>query len=430
MNDTGNRFTLRINRNNFPKIEEISLMLFFSGNAILYLINGLFRIIGLPSLGTYGVLFVKAITLVGIIVGLLRLKRTLLAKSIFLLFGIILLFLVSYLLNPEIGEWLRSSYYGITRVFGLHGHIFSGGVVAFLIIIIQKDPEKILRGLKVSTVILLIYLLITLYNRIVNGYFVLDDEGVIRNSAYNMGVGYYCTFVSTTCYMIWFTEKKKIYLIISVLFAIFSVSFGSRGVIISYALFAILMLWTTLRDSSIAKKALIILVVLTAVVIILINYSRIILGIQYLLSSIGVSNSRTLSKLVSNEFMEGNGRDVLWPWGISLIKERFPFGYGVFGERPIIGSTFKYGYIHNIVLEIILEFGIIGILLLIYFIYKSFKLVNYNIQAKWKALFILFLANTGMLMVSNSFWYCPYFWAAIATGVLYGKSIKADKQIN
>lgn len=430
MNDTGNRFIIRIKKNNLPKIEEIALMLFFSGNTVVYLISDFFRMVRVPALGTYGILLVKAIILMGIIIGLLRLERTLLLKSMFLLCIIILMFLTSYLFNPEIGVWLRSSLYGMGRVFGLHGHIFGGGVVAFLIIIIQKDPDKIFRGLKVSNVILIIYLLSTLHNRIVNGYFVLNDEGVIRNSAYNMGVGYYCTFVSITSYMIWFTERKKINLIISIFFTVFSISFGSRGVIISYALFAIIMIWSTLREYSVSKKILMIVTVLIAAVAIVINYSKIIIGIQYILSSIGISNSRTLSKLVSNEFMDGNGRDILWPWGISLIEKKFPFGYGAFGERPIIGTGFKYGYVHNIILEIVIEFGLLGILLLGYFIYKSFKLVNNNVHAKWKALFILFLANTGMLMVSNSFWYFPYFWAAIATGVLYERAIKAIEKIS
>lgn len=420
---SGNKLVIKINKDSRLRIEDIAFIFFFSGNAIIYFVDQIFKMIGLSSLNSLGLIIVNSITLIGIIIGLFRTERKTFYNCIGLFFLIGILIFTNYLLQPEIGSWLTDDSYGLNKLFGLNGHIFSGGMIAFYVMIIQRDPDRIFKNLKVSNIILIAYLLLVTYFRFRKGYFLVEGANGIRQSVYNMAVGYYCAFVGIFNYIIWLNEKKRIYCIIGIIFAFLGIVLGSRGVVVSYALFVICIVLTSLHKAKLAKKLLIILLIVIVTITLVTYYTEIALGIQYFLSSLGISNSRTVSLLNTSDFLDANGRDLLWPLGISMIKEKFPFGYGFMGERPIIGNYVRWGYVHNVFLEIIIEFGLIGFFISLLLIINSAKYVNNSSDPKWNSLFILFFSNCGMLLISNSFWYFPYFWAAIATGIIYGKTI-------
>lgn len=426
MRFSDNILKIRINKEDMFRIEEIALIFFFSGNSITYLVGRLMGLIGLSAVSSLGVLVIHTITVIGIVIGLLRLNRSRLFKCLAFLFFIFMLILFSYILNPEIGIWLSDSTYGIGSIFGLDGHIFSGGVIAFYVLITQKDPDRIIRALKISVLILSVYLFLMFYHRMVNGYFIVEGASGLRQTEYNMSFGYYCAFASTLLYIFWIDSKRKIYIFTSIIFAALAVSFGSRGVIITYALFIVSLLWTSLRSVKISRRLFFILLIGIFAFFIVNFYSEIVLGIQYLFKSMGISNSRTISILASSDIFDSNGRDDLWSLGTSLIKDKFPLGYGFFGERTIIGNIVRWGYVHNVILELVIEFGIIGVVILIFMLYKTCLFINNDSNKKWNLLFIVFFSNCGILLVSNSFWYCPYFWGTIAVGVLYNKLIKSQ----
>lgn len=429
MTRVGNKLVIKIDKESRLRFEDVALILFFSGNATIYLIGRVFSIVGMSSLSYIGNSIVHCITAIGLLLGLLKQERSFLAKNILFLVFISSLIFINYILNPEIGVWLQDDTYGLSKIFALDGHIFAGGVTAYYIIAIQKDPERIMKCLKFSNILIMIYMLMMLYNRLSKGYFLVEGANGLRQAEYNMSFGYYCAFISTLSYIFWMENKKKLNLIISVLFFTLAVSFGSRGVIVTFALFIISLIWISLRDSRLTRKAMLIVLIVLLTVVLVTFYSEIVIGIQYFLNSIGITNSRTVSILNSStELLDSNGRDWLWSLGMDMIKNKFPFGYGAFGERITIGNYVRWGYVHNVFMELVLEFGLIGLVFSIYTLYKSFALINNDKNKKWNILFILFFSNCGMLMVSNSFWYCPYFWAAIATGVLYCKELKASKQ--
>lgn len=429
MTKAGNKLVIRIDRENRLRFEDVALILFFSGNATIYLIGRLFTIAGMSSLSYIGVGIAHCITAIGLLLGLMKQEKSYLAKNILFLVFVCSLLFVNYFLNPEIGVWLQDDTYGLSKIFALDGHIFAGGVTAYYIISIHKDPDRILKCLKISNMMIMIYMVMMLYNRLSKGYFLVEGANGIRQTEYNMSFGYYCAFISTLNYVFWMENKKKINLIISALFVVLAVSFGSRGVIVTFALFIISQIWISLRESRLTRKIILISLIILLTVALVSFYNEIVIGIQYFLNSIGITNSRTISLLNSStKLLDSNGRDGLWSLGFDMIKAKFPLGYGAFGERIIIGNYVRWGYVHNVFMELVLEFGVIGLTLSIYILYKSFALINNDKSKKWNILFILFFSNCGMLLVSNSFWYCPYFWAAIATGVLYCKEQKVTKQ--
>lgn len=425
MIDASDKFVIRINKSNTLKIEDIAFVLFFSGSAIEYFFSRFARLVGLGSFSDYIVQFVYAITAICIVVGVLRMNNLgVRRKGLLLLSVVALVFLFSYLLNPEIGSWLLDDTYGLGSVFGLNGEIFGAGIFAFFVIAIQRDTDHIIRNLKICSAILTIYLLIMAYNRIRLGYFPVVVEGSRIQKAYNMSFGYYSAFICTFNIFLWRRDKKIFRLMLAIFFGLASIVFGSRGAILIYALFAAALIWTSLKSAKSSRRILIIVAIFALAISLTRFFTEIMMLLQNVLSSLGITNSRTLTGLLSGELSDANGRDQLWSIVSEMIKSKFPFGYGVFGERVTVGHTFRWGYSHNIFLEILVAFGIIGLILEIYMVVKSFSLINNDTNKDLNMLFILFFSQCGMLLVSNSFWYHPYFWATIAIGMVYSQEIK------
>ena len=145
-------FVIRIDKGNKLRFEDIALILFFSGNAIVYLVGKAFSLIGLGSLSSIGMMAVHAVTVVGLLLGLLKQEKSFLGKNIAFLIFLLMLIIVNYFLNPGIGVWLRNDTYGLSKVFALEGHIFAGGIIAYYIVIIHKDPDRIMKNLKISNI--------------------------------------------------------------------------------------------------------------------------------------------------------------------------------------------------------------------------------------------------------------------------------------
>lgn len=408
--------------------EEIASILFFSGYSTTFIINAFLGFLGLIFLSTYAAIALNCLTAICIFAGLLRTDNYLRNRSIVLIVVVVFVISFNYLLHPGIGEWLTHETYGLKSVFGLNGHIFTAGVMGFMVVIIQKDANRLFKSLKICNVLLILYLLVLTYIRLTRGYFMIEGESGLIQRSYNMSYGYYAAFVSTLNYTFWRNSKKKFYLALSILFAALALLFGSRGIIITFGLFVISIIWVSLRETKFARRLLTIALIALATVVIANYYTEIMFGIDQFFRKIGLSGSRTISGLISRDILEANGRDRLWSLAASMIKEKFPFGYGAFGEREIIGSYLRWGYVHNIFLELIIEFGIIGLIILIFTFFRFAICINSNCDEKWNALFILFFSNCGMLLVSNSFWYHPYFWATIGIGMLYSQKIKNQKR--
>lgn len=154
------------------------------------------------------------------------------------------------------------------------------------------------------------------------------------------------------------------------------------------------------------------------------NYQIILMGLSAILSKYGIA-SRTLSSLLSESFSDGNGRDMIFSMAMDLIKTGGLFGHGVYGDRYVIGNYFRWGYSHNIFLELFVSFGYLGgsiacavLLLGIVKLYRSCDTLQKQV------VFTTFLVTSCKLMLSNSFWYTAAFWALLALMIKWNPNHK------
>ncbi len=126
-----------------------------------------------------------------------------------------------------------------------------------------------------------------------------------------------------------------------------------------------------------------------------------------------------LIKNFTNRDVTLTGRTYLWDYGINLFKENIVKGYGYLGLwyensiywiRMVKKVGFVAAHIHNGLLEILLQLGLIGFIL--YFFAVSFGIRKNNRNIKnYNMIFILFLLTlTFNLSESMTFGYNSIFW--------------------
>ena len=103
-----------------------------------------------------------------------------------------------------------------------------------------------------------------------------------------------------------------------------------------------------------------------------------------------------------------NGRNDVFSYGVQLIKDSPIVGYGIYYDRGL------YSYVHNFVLEVLIDFGlIIGCIICVLVVVCSIKMIRYCMKTNKSSLsiaLILILFNLGKLMVSSSYLNEPLFW--------------------
>ena len=101
-----------------------------------------------------------------------------------------------------------------------------------------------------------------------------------------------------------------------------------------------------------------------------------------------------------------NGRNELYEAAITEIMKKPIIGHGI-GYYETLGL----GYVHNIFLDILLCFGIIGVIIVTIMFFACVRRVfrKYN-QDRIASFFLLFFIGELMLNFSSSMWLYPCFW--------------------
>lgn len=161
-------------------------------------------------------------------------------------------------------------------------------------------------------------------------------------------------------------EKKFIHLLMIFIELILMFSYGSRGPLLCYAVF--LLLYFLVAGKSLIAK----IVLLVTLALIITNLTQILNFIGNTFISFGIE-SRTIDLITSGSILYGSGRDEIYSLIVSKINERPLIGWGPMGEYLFIDE-----YAHNIVLEILFDFGIVmgGIVLLLIFLPIVFSFFN------------------------------------------------------
>lgn len=199
---------------------------------------------------------------------------------------------------------------------------------------------------------------------------------------------------------------------------------GSRGAFICLICLFIMLYarWTFFGGHDGASKKLGVHAFLIILCLLLvINFNTI---IEYLLTNvqIGSNNSRVLTMIQNEELLVSGDR-------LSIADEILPhlfdhiFGFGIFGDRFITNNEY---YAHNLVLEILVQFGIVGLLICIYLvvlIVKSIKIVHRQQMLSAQLLLALSLMLIVKYMFSGSYLLSSEIMLSI--GIMYNISTKS-----
>ena len=340
----------------------------------------------------------------------------------FLFLCVSLLFFFTYLVHPEYEQWFKHQIYGYVPAILSPG----SGIWAFLVIWMIKDEDRINHFLRIACWLLFMFLCLKFFMAQIRGSWIyVDISGETIQTEYDMEFGYEMVLPTAFMGANAFLTKKKGYYVPYVLGVAMILLGGSRGAVIWPILMFPLMLPYKWKNMTLRKRVLFLyffIIIICILIAIAFRFKQFINLIAMLSSRVGLQ-SRTLNSILSGSFSDPNGRDEIYRMAIDLIKNGGPFGHGVYGDRYFIGTKFKWGYSHNIILELLVSFGYIGgtILCAIFVlgITKVYKACQNNIARQ--IVFISFFASMLKLMLSNSFWYSDAFWAILALMLMWNK---------
>lgn len=130
------------------------------------------------------------------------------------------------------------------------------------------------------------------------------------------------------------------------------------------------------------------------------------------LQALGV-DSRIFRQILTDEFSDSSGRNIIAKQVFSGIAERPFFGYGLYGDTTL--NSFGT-YSHNIILELMASFGVpIGIALFLAFIVSFFRIItSKRYPVEYKIILITFFCvGFVKLFISSSFTQEAYFYLLI-----------------
>lgn len=399
-----NNIINELKKNNIvDKKISIAIMSSFLVLTLQYLILVVFSLIGTPT-GNKVQLISK------VIVGLLYLralpgvlKRSKI-KFIVIYFLAILIFLINYLLFPENHIYLNSLIFPLFFTC-LPSLIYAHSMEDWQVLMnVMKQAAKWVFLIGVAIAIL-----------IISGF-------ASTGSSYSMSLSYYM-LLPAIIYLNDIIDRKKIKSgLIFIVSLLIILSLGARGPVMCVGVFVILKFISTLKDISYTKAILYILLLMIAMVGI-IFLDKILLYLYEFLLSKGI-NSRSL-RLFLRDGIYMSGRDAIYS---EMIKEIFnkPFlGLGLASDRRILSG--RNAYVHNIFIEVIMNFGIIiGALLSLFLLYLLVK----NILIKDEQIYTLMIIWISIgfihLLISSSYLNDFKFWIYLGLSL---NSLK-DSKIN
>lgn len=155
----------------------------------------------------------------------------------------------------------------------------------------------------------------------------------------------------------WALERRKPWhWIVAAAAMVMMFIFGTRGPVVAEIAFLAVGLFLNVLNRKSTLTKLVWLSVFAAVLVVVCSGDNLINAATFLsekFEDIGFS-TRVLDRFIKGEISEGSGRDFLYAKIKTAISEKPILGYGLMGDRPIIGS-----YVHNLFLEIWCHFGVI-----------------------------------------------------------------------
>ncbi|NLC26517.1 MAG: polysaccharide deacetylase family protein [Fastidiosipila sp.] len=352
--------------------------------------------------------------------------------------------ILSYLFNPQNHYWFFESSRGVlNQVIRPDSGLYA---LLFLSVFPSDEEdveERIVKYMTLGVWLIWLHDILQFVGAIRRGSWInLNFIGERVQNNYDLAFGYSMAF--TAIFFMFrsrHTNRKSMRIIyrIMVVFNLITIfTDGSRGsLVIPFAFILILYLKNLYekkknpdmerekkegsnilrRFKKLERKKRILLVSLLAIVLIAV------------VVLIALSNSRNLQLLLSKNFLNDGGRGKLYGMVIRALRESPIFGLGLFGDRPVVNQKFVWGYSHNIILELMVDFGIIlGLLLIIAYAYISVQMIFKEKNRKRSEWFIAFFAVSLGLLFSSSFWLTPWPWVTLLIYFKFSESWQESRK--
>lgn len=245
------------------------------------------------------------------------------------------------------------------------------------------------------------------------GYLVLFRR--LNIGEYSMTLSYYLLLPSLVFLNRYLMNYSVKHLLLFILSAAEITLLGSRGALLSTGLYVILWLLINLKSIYRELNAKILVfnfTLLSGITFFILFFNEIIRYIYNKLILMGI-HSRTLS-LFLNDRVYMSGRDTdLYSVAVDIISKNPLLGTGIASDRLYLGN-----YVHNLFLELAMDFGLImGLVISLVIIGLALKTTF--LEEKRTAYFILIFFCLGVvpLMVSSSYLVSSWFWIYLGLAI-------------
>ena len=224
--------------------------------------------------------------------------------------------------------------------------------------------------------------------------------------------------------VLWNTLKKPniLNIALTIISVVLLVSFSNRGSILAAVLFVVAyFFFLTPKKNNTGIRTLLVL----AAALFLVFFNQISDALFGFTQSYGMSSS-LFDRLNSGEITDSNGRDFIYDSAMNYIYNEGVFGGGMGVDRVVLET-----YAHNLVIELIMDFGILfgGGIVIAYFILLILSFVkSQSLEVK---AFIAVLCGRGLIhmLVSGSYIEDGHFFLLIGFCVAALRQSKMRPQI-
>lgn len=399
------------------QIAEFAFVMYFANSLIRTIFNWIFG-------GNSALTIILALSMSYIpvlIVCIMNPRKYLKIDFVLLMVWTIMFLLLTLLFHPEY------EYFYSRPEFGVWDHVLIPyrGIYAYLFIRLLDEPKKIMKCMKISGWLMfaLFGYQILLFIRRGFWYGVAGANDRAQLS-YSVSFGYDVLLFALLFLYNAFKDKKLSDIVASGISVGMILLGGSRGPILFIGVFIVLYILRELKESR--RKILLITFTTLTTVFLYLFYEVILAFVAVIIDNMGFS-SRFITTLLSGTITSDSGRNKIWGAAIAMIKTK-PLGYGAMGSRSIISELIYAGYPHSIVLEILIDYGVIvgGVILLIFLI-NTIQILFTHKREEWSGIFLVFFCAACSLFISLTYWSIPSFWGSLGIGVCCYRSVKTQK---
>lgn len=379
---------------------DISFVLFFSSELIRYAFASLFGDGNIEKILTCIVIYTP------LILGVAQKPEKYIKLDSIGLIAFIIAFLgITLFIHPSY------EYYYTRDVYGVWPYVLVPyrGIYAYLFVRLMDSPSRLERNMRCAGWLMMVNFVYQLSRALARGYWLgVSFTNANAHMAYSVSFGYEVLPFALMYLHLCLKYKKKSDIVATVICVAMMFMGGSRGCILFLGLFLAVYIIRIFRATKHKFRNALLVVIICASLYIF--YDTILLGLSNVISQLGFS-SRFIDTLLNGSITEDSGRSIIWDATLQMIKDN-PLGYGAMGTRFKLTSLVDPGYPHSLVLEILVDYGvIIGSILLILYFYHVFTMLRK--RGDWNDVFAPVFCASCCLFLSLTYWNYPSFWMAL-----------------